>query len=163
MVQSGEHGGSVAAPVAAHILEQCLAMDQGNYKVELAALTPPTARIPSPPSMRSDYKNTGTLNIAAEEESADTHEPSDAKVQMGRNGAHPDIKADADQRGKVAQERPCRAEYSAAGGQSQFFPTTSSASNPPPQPAPRPTRARPPASALKSPVLSQTLSQSSFP
>ena len=40
MVQGGHHGGSVAGPVAAHILEQALAMDQGSYKVQLASLKP---------------------------------------------------------------------------------------------------------------------------
>ncbi|MES2571421.1 MAG: penicillin-binding protein 2, partial [Verrucomicrobiota bacterium] len=40
MVQSGAHGGSVAAPIAAHILERCLAMDQGSYKVALQPLNP---------------------------------------------------------------------------------------------------------------------------
>ena len=54
--------------------------------------------------MRCDYKETDKLNIA-EEESAENHEPSDTKVQMGRNGAHPDIKVDADQRGKIAQAK----------------------------------------------------------
>src|SRR5207302_2198332 len=40
MVQGGKHGGSVAGPMAARILDQCLALDQGVYKVELTALKP---------------------------------------------------------------------------------------------------------------------------
>lgn len=40
MVQGGEHGGSVAAPIAARILEQTLAMEKGDYKPMLTSLPP---------------------------------------------------------------------------------------------------------------------------
>ena len=40
MVQGGEHGGSVAAPIAARILEQTLAMEKGDYQPPLAPLPP---------------------------------------------------------------------------------------------------------------------------
>jgi penicillin-binding protein 2 len=46
MVQGGEHGGSVAAPIAARILEQTLAMDKGDYQPQLVALPP--ARLDNP-------------------------------------------------------------------------------------------------------------------
>ena len=32
MVQGGEHGGSVAAPIATRILERTLAMDEGKFR-----------------------------------------------------------------------------------------------------------------------------------
>jgi hypothetical protein len=101
-VQSGKHGVSVEAQVAAHILEQCVAMDQGTYKVELAPLTPAHSDHPFAAIAAIDYKNTAKLAIT--EEDAGTHGPS-ASVQMGRGGAHPDIKSEADARGKVAQIR----------------------------------------------------------
>lgn len=40
MVQGGAHGGSVAAPIAARILEETLAMEAGTYQPALASLTP---------------------------------------------------------------------------------------------------------------------------
>lgn len=40
MVQGGAHGGSVAAPLAAKILEEAFAMDRGDYQPVLAALAP---------------------------------------------------------------------------------------------------------------------------
>jgi penicillin-binding protein 2 len=46
MVQGGEHGGSVAAPIAARILEQTLAMDKGDYMPLLVPLPP--ARLDNP-------------------------------------------------------------------------------------------------------------------
>ncbi|HYR58508.1 MAG TPA: hypothetical protein VEO95_07765, partial [Chthoniobacteraceae bacterium] len=109
MVQGGHHGGSVAAPVAAHILEQVLAMEQGTYKVELASLAP--ARNPHPfvgIEQLPEYPGAGKFAIGAEaapEESADAREPSDAKVDMRAGGAAPDIRVAADARGKVGKGR----------------------------------------------------------
>jgi penicillin-binding protein 2 len=104
MVQGGHHGGSVAAPIAAHILEQALAMDQGNYKVEVAALAPARKKNPFEGiETLADYKG-GNVTINPEEESADAREPSDAKVDMKSGDARPDIRAAADARGKVAQK-----------------------------------------------------------
>ncbi len=40
MVQGGAHGGSVAAPIAARILQETLAMEGGTYQPPLAALPP---------------------------------------------------------------------------------------------------------------------------
>ncbi len=40
MVQGGAHGGSVAAPIAASILQETLAMEGGTYQPPLAALPP---------------------------------------------------------------------------------------------------------------------------
>jgi penicillin-binding protein 2 len=40
MVQGGAHGGSVAAPIAARILQETLAMESGAYQPQLAALPP---------------------------------------------------------------------------------------------------------------------------
>lgn len=40
MVQGGAHGGSVAAPIAAKILDESLALDRGDYALQIAALPP---------------------------------------------------------------------------------------------------------------------------
>ncbi len=105
MVQGGEHGGGVAAPIAAHILEQCVAMDQGNYKVELTKLAPahndhPFQMITALP----DYKTGNAVTInPQEEESAGDKPPSDEKVQMGhsKGSGRPDIRSEPDARGHV--------------------------------------------------------------
>jgi penicillin-binding protein 2 len=46
MVQGGAHGGSVAAPIAAKIMEETLAMERGDYQPLLAALPPARHRDP---------------------------------------------------------------------------------------------------------------------
>jgi len=108
MVQGGHHGGGVAAPIAQHILEQVFAMEQGNYNVELTALTP--AHNPNPfqkIEALTDYKNATNLTINAEpEEGADSHDSAASKVQMGGPGAAPDIRPDADPRGRVQKGNP---------------------------------------------------------
>jgi penicillin-binding protein 2 len=106
MLQGGHHGGGVAAPVAAHVLEQIVAMEQGTYKPELTREAP--IRNPNPfqkIEALTDYKNAGKFDITPEqpEEGADSHGSSSSKVQMGGNGAAPDIRADADAGGRVSQ------------------------------------------------------------
>lgn len=46
MVQGGEHGGSVAAPIAAQILQDIFAMDSGRYNPQLQPLPPAMQRDP---------------------------------------------------------------------------------------------------------------------
>lgn len=108
MVQGGHHGGGVAAPIAQHILEQVFAMEQGNYKVELTSLAP--AHNPKPfekIEALTDYKNATNLNITAEpEEDAASHGTSSSNSQMGGGKASPDIRENADARGRVPQGRP---------------------------------------------------------
>ena len=138
-VQSGKHGGSVAAPVAAHILEQCVAMDQGSYNVELAELAPAHSDHPFAAIDAIDYKNTEKLNIT--EEDADTHGGS-ANVQMGQNGAKPDIRTEADARGKVAPKKPTTAPAPQPVDRRNFFEKlfgikSNAAPHPPAAPQPR--------------------------
>jgi penicillin-binding protein 2 len=141
MVQGGHHGGSVAGPVAAHILEQVISMDQGNYNVELTSLAP--AHNPNPFNKIEaliDYKDAKNITINNEEEGADTHDPG-AKVEMGGNGASPDIRAEADARGKV-QKGKMAATPKPVDNRSflqKFFGVKSSAPNPP-RPAGPPSR-----------------------
>ena len=143
MVQGGHHGGGVAAPIAQHILEQVFAMEQGNYDPGLAPLTP--AHNPNPfqkIEALTDYKNATNLNITAEpEEGADTHATSSSKVQMGAGGAAPDIRAEADARGKVQQggfQKPVKPADNRSFFQ-KFFGIKSSA-----PPAPKPATGPPP-------------------
>jgi len=102
MVQGGEHGGSVAGPVAAHVLEQILAMDQGNYKVTLASLKP--ASNPNPFQQIAaipDYSANAPALVAAADESVPQNHAAGAEPEMGGGTAHPDIRAEADSQGNV--------------------------------------------------------------
>ena len=107
MVQGGEHGGSVAAPIATRILERTLAMDEGKFEPQLAWVAPankPNAfamikaikfKDALPGSGDSDEENGSTSNVQVTE-SADMAKPGDA----------PDVEPDADARGKVNNARP---------------------------------------------------------
>ncbi|MEI9897888.1 MAG: penicillin-binding transpeptidase domain-containing protein [Chthoniobacter sp.] len=136
MVQGGHHGGGVAGPIAQHILEQIIGMEQGSYNVELTKLEP--AYNPHPfekIEALTDYKATGinlTPEAPSEEESADTH-GSGARAQMGGNGAQPDIRAEADARGRVQPGRvaPTPKPVDNRSFLQKFFGVKSSAPNPP--------------------------------
>ncbi len=106
MVQSGEHGGSVAAPIAQHILEQCISMDQGNLEVKVERLAPAHSDHPfTIINALPDYGKPGSgPTITPEEESAGTH-VSDATSQMGGGNAKPDIRVGADAGGRVSTQK----------------------------------------------------------
>jgi len=102
MVQGGKHGGSVAGPVASHILEQVLAMDQGKYTVQLAALKPASNPHPfNEIDALPDYKDNAPALVSSGDESAPDDSDAGAAPDMASGGAAPDIKADADQQGSV--------------------------------------------------------------
>jgi penicillin-binding protein 2 len=104
MVQGGEHGGSVSAPIAAHILEQILAVESGKLTVDLKPLEP--AHNPHPFNMITSlppYNGTeGLVPVNTDNEEDDSDHP--AQVQMSRGGANPDIKSDADDQGRVPKK-----------------------------------------------------------
>ncbi len=106
MVQSANHGGSVAGVASTHIMEQILAMEEGSYKVDVQPLTP--ARHPRPfqnIETLAEYKTGNVTLAAAEEDSAEARDISEAKVEMGTGKAKPTIRERADERGKVSQRR----------------------------------------------------------
>ena len=105
MVEGGAHGGSVAGPVAAHILEQCLAMDEGKLKVELKPLAPahndhPFAQFAS----LAPYGNEMGITPVSDDPSDSTHEVPAEGIQMDQGNASPDIKTEADDQGRVARK-----------------------------------------------------------
>src|SRR5881227_347491 len=69
MVQGGEHGGSVAGPIATRILERTLAMDEGNFDMQVAWTGP--AHHANPFQMFKDVSYAGGNLGATDEESAD--------------------------------------------------------------------------------------------
>jgi penicillin-binding protein 2 len=135
MVQGGHHGGSVAAPIAQFILERTIAMEQGNYNVELTKLEPARGANPfGKIEALTDYKDAKNVTVTPEqEEGADTHDASASRVQMGGNGAQPDIRAEADAGGRVRGGRPVPTPRPADNRSflQKFFGIKPSAPNPP--------------------------------
>jgi penicillin-binding protein 2 len=97
MVQGGEHGGSVACPVATRILERALAMDEGKFDMQVAWLAP--AHKPNPFQMLKDVNYAGGNIPSGDEENAD--ESQNATAQMASSDAAPDVEPEADSQGKV--------------------------------------------------------------
>jgi penicillin-binding protein 2 len=101
MVQGGEHGGSVACPIADRILERALALDEGNFDMQVAWLAP--AHKPNPFQLIKDvsFKDSGPNSGGDDEENADSSQNAD--VQMAAAGGSPDVEPEADAQGKVAK------------------------------------------------------------
>jgi len=140
MVQAGEHsghGGSVAGPIAARIMERTLAMDDGNFDMQVAWLPP--AHKPNPfQTVKSVSYGTGG-NLGDDEEEQDD---SGANVQMASAGGEPDVEPEADAQGKVAKRdrAPRAVPVSQPQRQPNFFERLFGVHHPPPQPTPQPRR-----------------------
>src|SRR6184192_951809 len=108
MVQGGEHGGSVACPIATRILDRTLAMDAWTFEPQVAWLAP--AHHSNPFAMVKDitFKDTET-NASADEEHGDDSQTAD--TQMAAAGGDPDVEQAPDAEGKVGtrQTRVARA------------------------------------------------------
>ena len=143
MVQGGEHGGSVAAPIATRILERSLDMEEGKFDAQVAWLAP--AHKPNPFQMLKEVSFADTrANVAsADEENLNSQ---NADAQMAVAGGNPDVEPEADAQGRVSRravipraqpvvEQPERRRnffQRLFGGRRQ----------PPPIPTPPPTRRR---------------------
>src|SRR6059058_4254355 len=121
MVQGGEHGGSVAGPVATRILERALAMDEGDFDMQVAWLAP--AHKSNPFQMIKDvsYHDAGGNLGAEDEENADDSQT--ATAQMASSDASPDVEPEADSQGKVRRQGPAvaRALPAATPAPRNFF------------------------------------------
>jgi len=142
MVQGGEHGGSVAAPIATRILSQTLAMDEGTFDPQLAWLAPAHKANPFQMIAAVDFKESNPKLIASDEENLDGSTNSD----MANAGADPDVELEADANGRVAgQKRLVRSTPAPPppARKLNFFERLFGARPKPPQPTPPPVR-RPP-------------------
>jgi penicillin-binding protein 2 len=97
MVQGGEHGGSVAAPIATRILERALAMDQGTFQQQVAWLAPAHKSNPFQMIPAVTFKDSGPKLDAGDEENLDGNSNSD----MANTTADPSVEPEADAAGKV--------------------------------------------------------------
>lgn len=99
LVQGAKSGGGVAAPVAAKILEEILAMDAGK-EVKLAPLTPAIGNFRHIASI--DFKNASPSSYGAEKDNGDA--PMDASPESNLSKSStttPDINEEADSQGHV--------------------------------------------------------------
>src|SRR5216117_3075030 len=142
MVQGGEHGGSVAGPIADRILERSLALDEGKFDMQVAWLAP--AHKPNPFQMIKDVNYAGGNIPSGDEENAD--ESQNATAQMASSDAAPDVEPEADSRGQVRRRAAVpagRAVPAAAPQPRNFFERLFGIRRPPaPAPTPPPARRR---------------------
>ncbi len=136
MVQGGEHGGSVAGPIATRILERTLAMDEGNFDMTVAWLAP--AHKANPFQMVKDVNYAGGNVASGDEENAD--ESQNADVQMAGAGGAPDVEPEADAQGKVKRAPVARAIPVAPPRRPNFFERLFGGKRPAAQATPPPTR-----------------------
>ena len=147
MVQGGEHGGSVAAPVATRILQRTLAMEEGTFTQQVAWLAPARKANPFQMIAAVDYKDAGPNVPGTDEENPDASQNAE-NAQMAPAGADPDVEPEADARGKVSQ-RPVRVARAVPvqappPRKQNFFERLFGVKRPPPQPTPPPRPVRRP-------------------
>jgi penicillin-binding protein 2 len=104
MVQGGEHGGSVAAPIATRILERTLAMDQGTFNPPLAFLAPARKSNPFAMIAAVDFKDSSPKLAATDEENLD----GSTNTELANTSADPLVEPEADAAGKVAGKKVMR-------------------------------------------------------
>jgi penicillin-binding protein 2 len=144
MVQGGEHGGSVAGPIAGRILERSLALDEGKFEMQVAWLSP--AHKANPFQMLKDvtYRDSALGLGGDDEENADTSQS--GNTQMAGAGAAPDVEPEADSQGQVRRRGAvpvARAVPAATPRPRNFFERLFGARRQPtPPPQPPPTRRR---------------------
>ena len=136
MVQGGEHGGSVAGPIATRILERTLAMDEGNFDMTVAWVAP--AHKTNPFQMIKNVDYAGGNVASGDEENADASQNADA--QMASAGGAPDVEPEADAQGKVRRAPVARAIPVAPQRPPNFFERLFGKKRPAAQATPPPVR-----------------------
>jgi len=143
MVQGGEHGGSVAAPIATRILERCLAMDQGNFQQQVAWVPPAHKANPFQMIPAVTFKDSGPKLDASDQENLD----GDSNTDMANTTADPSVEPEADAAGKVKKAPRPVVVATPPPRKLSFFerlfgarPKPAPAPTPPPKQPPRPVR-----------------------
>jgi penicillin-binding protein 2 len=107
MVQGGEHGGSVAGPIATRILERTLAMEEGTFDAQIAWLAPARKQNPFQMIEAVAFKDAGAGAASGDEENLDDQ---NANVQLASGDANPDVEPEADAQGRVRRAPVARAQ-----------------------------------------------------
>jgi penicillin-binding protein 2 len=101
-VQGAKSGGGVSAPIAQRILEQGLALERG-FDPGLARLEPAVGSFAQIDEV--NYKSGPVFGSeASDRETAEHAEPVEKAPKKRGSEAHPDIRPDADERGKVSTQ-----------------------------------------------------------
>src|SRR6266849_5169354 len=140
MVQGASgHGGEVAGPIATRILERTLAMDEGNFDMQVAWTAP--AHHANPLQLIKAVSYTGGNLGSEDEEGADNGQTAD--VQMASDNASPDVEQEPDAQGQVSKRaRVARAVPPATPRPPNFFERLFGVKRPAAPPAPTPVRRR---------------------
>ncbi len=102
MVQGAKSGGGVSAPIAQKIMSECFAMENTGYDPGLVAIAPAKGSFVQMEAV--DYSKQGVLAVAAGQEDNETADHADSPLKTKQEkqiGSSPDIRAQADARGKV--------------------------------------------------------------
>ncbi len=140
-VQGAKSGGGVSAPIAQRILEESLALEKG-FEVSIVPLTPAEGSFA--PIEMVDYKQSAVPAAIAGQLTDDDQErpdhndapPEPPKKKTKQIAAKPDIRADADARGKVSKAQPVQPAAEKRNIFQRFFGGKSSPPKPAPQPKP---------------------------
>ncbi len=130
MVQGAKSGGGVSAPIAQKIMEESFALEKG-YDPGLVKLEPARGSFAQIEAV--DYKKDSQVAAIAEDRETADHVDAPIKPKDEKQiGARPDIRADADARGKMRGGRPTAQPVEKRSFLQKFFGVKPSAPNPPP-------------------------------
>ncbi len=137
-VQGAKSGGGVSAPIAQRILEESLALEKG-FEVTIVPIEPAAGSFT--PIEMVDYKQSavpaqiaGQLTDDDQERPDHNEAPAAPKKRPRQIAAKPDIRADADARGRVSRAQPVQP----AGEKRNIFQRFFGGRSSPPKPAPQP-------------------------
>ena len=135
MVQGASgHGGEVAGPIATRILERTVALDEGNFDMQVAWVSPAHHENPFQLIKAVEFKGS---NVGGGEDEEDAGSSS-ADVQMASDNASPDVEQEPDAAGKVKGARVTRAQAAPTPRPLNFFERLFGAKRPAPQSTPVP-------------------------
>ncbi len=104
MVQAGEHGGHggpVAGPIAARIMERALGLENDSFDMPVAWLAPAHTADPFQSIKAVSFHDSGPNVEGTDEEGGGDSQNAD--VQMSTGGAAPDVEMEADAQGQVTR------------------------------------------------------------
>jgi membrane peptidoglycan carboxypeptidase len=108
------HGGSVAAPIAARILQRVLAMDKGKYEPQLAWVSPAHKDNAFDQIVAVKYKDDPLAASNSDEEGGTPNGAQAEAAVMAKTGDAPDVEPEADARGRVQNAQRVRRAVPAA-------------------------------------------------
>jgi penicillin-binding protein 2 len=140
MVQGASgHGGEVAGPIATRILERTVALDEGNFDMQVAWEAPAHHENPFQLVKSVEFKGS---NVGGGDDEEDAASSSSADVQMASDNASPDVEQEPDAQGKVKGARVARAVPAPTPRPLNFFERLFGSRRQAPQPTPPPARRR---------------------